>query len=50
MTYGFRPLKGPVAALDFRGADVLVWDPGAQRYHLAPAPVTASSVAATPHA
>jgi putative long chain acyl-CoA synthase len=50
MTYGFRPLKGPIAALDFRGDDeVLVWDAGSLRYHRQAAPITAPNAAATPH-
>jgi putative long chain acyl-CoA synthase len=50
MTYGFRPLKGPIAGLDFHTADTLVWDPTAHRYRPALAPITAPSAAATPHA
>jgi putative long chain acyl-CoA synthase len=36
MTDGFRPIKPPVAALDFLGNDVLVWDAAAQRYRHGP--------------
>jgi putative long chain acyl-CoA synthase len=32
MTDGYRPIKTPVATLDFRAADVLVWDTAAHRY------------------